>query len=119
MPGGLVTGSQAMTTASRSTTASSPGEMITGPSGMSCVNVVMLISGSPSVVSPTTIYSPSGNLAKNSSSGCSSSDGSAPSKNSSDRPYFSVLPLDLTSKCFVPSGPQITASAQPSASKVE
>jgi hypothetical protein len=81
------------------------------------VKVAVPITVSPSTVLPMKVYTPSGNRARNSSSGRSESDGSSLSKKNSERPSCPRLPLALTSRMRRPSGVNISRLFQASPSR--
>src|SRR5680860_1088452 len=99
-----VTGSHMMTRLLGSTTSPSAGEMRKGPAGIVWVNITSPSSRVPSIPTPSNSYSPSGNRARNTTSGTSASDGSELSKNVSVRPCFAKLFVPVISRNLRPSG---------------
>jgi hypothetical protein len=100
-------------------TSSSPSLFVetSGPAGTACENLAVLSRRVPSTVVPMNLYRPCGNRLRSSSSGTSSSDGSAPSKNSSVRPNFPKPPLVVTSKILSLFGWTILSVRQSSPSR--
>jgi hypothetical protein len=95
------------TTPSRFTVAPSAGEVIRGPSGMSCESLAVPKSRSPAIVSPRKVYLPSGKRALNSASGTSVKGGSLLSEKSSVRPQSLRRPSASTSTTTCPVGSEI------------
>ena len=91
--------------------------MISGGSGMSCESLAVPMSLSPSIVSPTKVYLPSGKRARNSASGTSLNGGSLLSEKSSVKPQFFRRPSAPTSTTAFPSGSEIVIECQGSPSR--
>ena len=84
---------------------------------MSCESLAVPTSFSPSIVSPTKVYLPSGKRALNSASGTSLNGGSLLSEKSSVRPQSFRRPSASTSTTTFPFGSEIVIEFQGSPSR--